>query len=135
MVELTADRLVLVEHGGATEYPGSIDDYIDFVLGRNQPKGDARPKQPKGDKKAAAKARDEARALKKAATDAEAASARLAAQCSALDQAMFDPAGAAPDLATLPMSELSRRRAALAAELEAAEARWIEASERLERAA
>ena len=48
---------------------------------------------------------------------------------------MFDPSSATPDLATLPMSELSRRRAALAAELEAAEARWVEASERLERAA
>ena len=34
MIELTADRLVLVENGGATEYAGSIDDYIDFVLGR-----------------------------------------------------------------------------------------------------
>jgi ATP-binding cassette subfamily F protein 3 len=135
MVELTADRLVLVEHGGATEYAGSIDDYIDFILGRNQPKPEAKAKQSKGDRKVAAKARDEAKALKKAAADAEAASARLAAQCSELDQAMFDPAGAAPDLATLPMSELGRRRAALAAELEAAEARWLEASEKIERAA
>ena len=135
MVELTADRLVLVEHGGATEYAGSIDDYIDFVLGRNQPRLEAKAKQPKGDRKAVAEAREEAKALKKAAAAAEAVSARLAAQCSALDQAMFDPAGAAPDLATLPMSELGRRRAKLAAELEAAEARWLEVSEKLERAA
>src|SRR5215218_6620993 len=76
MVELTADRLVLVEHGGAVDYAGSIDDYIDFVLGRNQPKAAARPKH---DRKAAAKARDDAKALKKAAADAEAASAKLAA--------------------------------------------------------
>src|SRR4029078_588115 len=27
MIELTADRLVLVENGGATEYAGSVDDY------------------------------------------------------------------------------------------------------------
>ena len=33
------------------------------------------------------------------------------------------------------MSELSRRRAKAAADLAAAEARWIEASEQLERAA
>src|SRR4051794_17441694 len=32
MIELTADRLVLVENGGATEYAGSVDDYIDLVL-------------------------------------------------------------------------------------------------------
>jgi ATP-binding cassette subfamily F protein 3 len=57
------------------------------------------------------------------------------AQCSAIDQAMFDPASARPELTSLPMSELSRRRAKIAAELEAAEARWLEASEQLEKAA
>ena len=132
MIELTADRLVLVENGGAVDYAGSIDEYIDFVLGRNQPKGDARPKQSKGDRQAAAKAREAARALKKAAAEAEAASLRLAAECTALDRAMFDPASAQPELASLPMSELSRRRAAIAAELKAAELRWLEASEQLE---
>ena len=131
MVELTADRLVLVEDGRAQDYVGSIDDYIDFVLGRNQPKAPAKGKAPKQDKKL----RDEARTLKDAAAEAEKVSAALAAQCSALDQAMFDPATAAPDLATLPMSELTRRRAEVAAELEAAEARWLEVSEQLEQAA
>jgi ATP-binding cassette subfamily F protein 3 len=135
MVELTADRLVLVENGGATDYNGSIDDYIDQVLGRNQPQGDAKPKQSKQDRKAAARARDDARALKKAAAEAEAASARLMAQCSAIDRAMADPASAPAELASLPMSELSQRRAKLAADLEAAEARWLEASEQLEQAA
>ncbi|MBA2467325.1 MAG: ABC-F family ATP-binding cassette domain-containing protein [Sphingomonas sp.] len=132
MIELTADRLVLVESGGAAEYAGSIDDYIDFVLGRNQPKGEARPKASKIDRKAGAKAREEARALKKAAREAEAASARLAAECSAIDRAMFDPTAADPELAALPMSELSRRRAKIANELQAAELRWLAASEQLE---
>ncbi len=135
MVELTADRLVLVEDGGATDYPGSIDDYIDFVLGRNQPKGEGKTRQPKADRKAEARAKEEARELKKKAAEAEAASARLAALCSALDRAMFDPAAAAPEFASLPMSELARRRAKLAADLELAEARWVEASEMLEQAA
>ena len=48
---------------------------------------------------------------------------------------MFDPASAPSELANLPMSELSRRRAKLAADLEAAEARWLEATEQLEKAA
>ncbi|WP_309612039.1 ABC-F family ATP-binding cassette domain-containing protein [Sphingomonas sp.] len=135
MVELTADRLVLVEDGRALDYAGSIDDYIDFVLGRNQPKGEPKAKAAKLDKKATAKARGDAAALKLAAVEAEQASAKLAAQCSALDQAMFDPSRAAPDLAQLPISELNRRRTEVAAELEAAEARWLEASERLEQAA
>jgi ATP-binding cassette subfamily F protein 3 len=132
MVELTADRLVLVENGAAVDSPGSIDDYIDFVLGRNQPKAEAKPKAIKVDRRAAANSRNEAIALKRVASDAEAESARLAAQCSAIDRAMFDPAGAEPDLASLPMSELSRRRAKLGAALALAEARWLEASEQLE---
>jgi ATP-binding cassette subfamily F protein 3 len=135
MVELTADRLVLVENGAAADYPGSIDDYIDFVLGRNQPKADAKPKPAKADRRVEAKAREDARALKKAATAAEAESARLAAECSAIDLAMFDPSKADPKLASLPMSELSRRRAKAAAELAAAEERWLEANEQLERLA
>ena len=135
MVELTADRLVLVENGAAADYPGSIDDYIDLVLGRNQPKAEAKPKPVKVDRKAAAKAREEERALKKAAAEAEAASARLAAECSAIDRAMFDPAGADPKLAELAMGELTRRRAQLASELEVAEARWLEAVDQLERRA
>jgi len=132
MVELTADRLVLVDDGGAKDYPGSIDDYIDFVLGRNQPKAAAKPARPA---KADARSREAARALKKQAAEAEAASARLAALCSAIDRAMFDPEGAEPSLAALPIGELAQRRAAIAAELEAAEARWLEVSEQLEKAA
>ena len=135
MIELTADRLVLVENGGAGEFTGSIDDYIDFVLGRNQPGADGKTKQPKQDRKAAAKAREDARVLRKAAAEAEAASTRLMAQCSVIDRAMFDPTSAPAELAALPISELSRRRAEVAAELEAAEARWLEVSEQLERAA
>ena len=135
MVELTADRLVLVDDGRATDYPGSMGDYIDFVLGRNQPKADAKPKQSKKDRKAAAKARDDARDLKQKAKAAEAESARLQADCKAIDHAMFDPAAAPPELATLTMGELAQRRAQVADALAAAEARWLEVSEQLEQVA
>ena len=135
MVELTADRLVLVENGAAVNYPGSIDDYIDVVLGRDQPKAQAKPKSARADRKAAASARDKARALKKAASDAEVETARLAAQRSAIELAMADPTSADPKLASLPMSELSRRRGQVAAELALAESRWLKASEQLERLA
>ncbi|MEO6091521.1 MAG: ABC-F family ATP-binding cassette domain-containing protein [Novosphingobium sp.] len=132
MVELTADRLVLVEHGTASDYPGSIEDYIDFVLGRNQPKQDAKAKLPKVGRKASAQARDEARLARKAVTEAEAAIAGLQASLSAIDRAMFDPAGATPELARLPIGDLGRRRSDHAAELELAEARWLNASAMLE---
>jgi ATP-binding cassette subfamily F protein 3 len=134
MIELTADRLVLVENGQAAEYAGSVDDYIDQVLGRSSSVTE-NPKQQRHDRKAAAKAREDERALKKAAAEAEAASARLAAQCSALDLAMVDPTNAPAEFAKLPMSELSKRRAEVAARLAAAEARWVEVSEQLDRTA
>ena len=123
MVELTADRLVLVDHGEAVDYPGSIDDYIDFILGRNQPKvAGAKPKA----KKLTGQAKDDAKALKKAAADAEAASAKLAAECEALDREL-----AAAACATI-ITDLSRRRAQIAEELARAEAYWLEVSEKLE---
>ncbi|MDP9056369.1 MAG: ATP-binding cassette domain-containing protein [Pseudomonadota bacterium] len=137
MVELTADRLVLVDNGTAVEYPGSMEDYIDFVLGRNQPKGEGKgngkaAKGAKLDKKAAAAAREEARALKKKLTDTEAALARLQAQLSDIDRAMFDPASALPEYARLTMSALSQRRGEVAGQVQQAEAHWLEASEALE---
>jgi ATP-binding cassette subfamily F protein 3 len=135
MIELTADRLVLVENGLASEYTGSVDDYIDLVLGHGAAPSDTKQKPQRHDRKAAAKAREETRALKKTAAEAEAASARLAAQCSVLDQAMFDPESAPAELANLPMSELSRRRAKAAADLRAAEAQWLDANEQLEQLA
>jgi ATP-binding cassette subfamily F protein 3 len=126
MVELVADRLVLVDGGAATDYAGSIDDYIDFILGRNQPKGIAKAAKTK-----AGKSGDEANVLRKAAAEAEALTTRLAAEVEQLDLALSDPV-AAPALGRLSAGEIARRRAAATAELEAAEARWLEASERLE---
>ena len=126
MVELTADRLVLVDDGRAVDYPGSIDDYIDFILGRNQPKTvGAKPKA----KKLTPKEKDEAKALKLAAAKAEAASAKLAAECEALDREL-----AAVECAKT-ITDLSRRRAQVAEELARAEAHWLEVSEQLEQLA
>ena len=137
MVELTADRLVLVEHGTASEYPGSIEDYIDLVLGRNQPKPDGKArsagaKAAKPGRKAAAGARDDARRARKQIAESEATIARLQAMISAIDGAMSDPASASAELARLPISELAHRRAGRAAELQAAEAAWLEASAMLD---
>jgi ATP-binding cassette subfamily F protein 3 len=134
MVELTADRLVLVDGGTATEYAGSMEDYIDFILGRNQPR-EAQSSDAKGAKpqrKAGAQWREDMRALKKQVSEAETRMGRLQKQLSAFDAALIDPASAPNDLAQLNMGELSRRRAAVADELEEAEAAWLDASEALE---
>ncbi|MGL6042855.1 MAG: ABC transporter ATP-binding protein, partial [Sandaracinobacteroides sp.] len=41
MLELVADRLVLVDHGTAKDFTGSIDDYTDLILGRKVKSSDA----------------------------------------------------------------------------------------------
>jgi ATP-binding cassette subfamily F protein 3 len=130
MVELVADRLVLVDNGTAEEYAGSIEDYIDFVLGRNQPKADERRDR----KKAKGKPRDReaAKRARAAVVEAERAIARLQEQAAAIDRAMFEPASAGADLAQLTMGELSHRRAKLTGELESAELAWLAASEQFE---
>jgi len=135
MLALTADRLVLVDGGTATEFAGSLDDYTDLIL-----KGDggARKDAPKGsrrdERRAAAEARERGQKLRKAALAAEQDIARLEARKTALERAMFDPASAAPEDAALAMSALMKRHAEAAAALAAAEARWLEASEAIEEA-
>ncbi|MCG2839793.1 ATP-binding cassette domain-containing protein [Sandaracinobacter sp. RS1-74] len=44
MLELAADRLLLVDSGTAKDFNGSLDDYTDFILGRKA-KGAEKPKQ------------------------------------------------------------------------------------------
>ncbi len=133
MLEMTADRLVLVDAGTAKEFDGSIEDYIAFVLAK-EPDRDAGPRgaNKKDQRKAAAEAREKGQNLRKRARSAEAELAKLQTQRSAIDQAMFDPKAADAALAKLTMTELMKRRAGLEAQIEAAEAAWLEASEALE---
>ena len=137
MLELTADRLVLVHDGTAREYDGSIDDYTDMILGRNSGKGgSSKEKVSKADrkdeKKAQAAAREAQAKLKKAVSDAEADLAKYEVVLTAIDRAMFDPANAANEYKDLTMGELSQRRGKIAAAKDEAEARWMQASEALE---
>ena len=133
MLELTADRLVLVDGGTATEFSGTIEDYSDFILGKGPAKEKVSKADRKEDKKAAAASREAHAKLKRDVSDAEADLAKLEVVLSAIDRAMFDPASAANDYKNLTMGELSQRRGKIVAAQEAAEARWIAASEALER--
>ena len=137
MLEMTADRLVLVDAGTAKDFDGSIEDYIAFVLAKDP--GTARGGETKGpvinkkdQRRAAAEARERGKALRDSAGKAEAELAKLTRSLSAVDHAMFDPSAAQPDLAKLAMSELMKRRSEIARQIEAAEVKWLEACEALE---
>ena len=136
MLETTADRLVLVDGGTASDFDGSLDDYIALVLGGGSKADKAEKKaNKKEDRRAAAEARERAQGLRKEAQAAEREVVKLTAERTAIDQAMFAPAEAAPALAKLTMTELMKRRADLSERIEAAETRWMEISEALEGAA
>ncbi|WP_066591424.1 ABC-F family ATP-binding cassette domain-containing protein [Sphingomonas pruni] len=137
MLEMSADRLVLVDNGTASDFDGSLDDYIGFVLAKdNASEGSSEAKISRKDaRRAAAEAREQSQGLRKAAKAAEAELTKLTEQRSVIDRAMFDPSSAAPDLAKLTMTDLMKRRAEVEAKIEAAEAAWLEASEKLEQVA
>jgi ATP-binding cassette subfamily F protein 3 len=136
MVEMTADRLVLVDNGAAVPYDGSMEDYIDFVLGRNQPKADAPAKgggaKPAVDKAAAQAAWQAMRELGKRISKAEKDMAKLQARIAEVDATLADPAKAPKALATMNMGALAKLRADLETELAATEAQWLVWSEQVE---
>ena len=136
MIETVADRLVLVDKGAATEFDGTVDEYVAMILAK-EPAGAAKRsgEDKKVARKAAADAREKYQALSKRAKQVEGDLAKLTAQRSAVDRAMFDPAGAEAALAKLTMGDLMRHRAELTTRIETLEAEWLHASEALERVA
>ncbi|WP_439538147.1 ABC-F family ATP-binding cassette domain-containing protein [Sphingomonas sp.] len=133
MIEMTADRLVLVDGGTARPFDGSIEDYIAFVLAK-EPKaeGAAKGGNRKDARREAAEAREKGNAMRKAAKAAETELAKLQEKLSAIDRAMFDPSSAAPEFTKLTMTELMKQRGVVVKAIEAAEATWLEAQEALE---
>jgi ATP-binding cassette, subfamily F, member 3 len=130
MIELTADRLVLVDEGTAQEFSGTLDDYTDLIL-KGATKGSAPKRDKKEERKLAAAAREKEAELRKAASSAEVEMTKLTDRRSAIERAMFDPTSATGPDAKLTMSELMKLRADISAQIDAAEARWLEASEAL----
>jgi ATP-binding cassette subfamily F protein 3 len=133
MVETTADRLVLVDQGTAREFDGTLDDYVKLILAGE---GGAEPKQDKSARKdqrrAAAEAREQSKQLRVRVRAIETELAKLTAERSAIDRALFDPKASEPALAKLSMTELMQRRSRLEQAIAEREATWLEISEAAE---
>ncbi|EQB11814.1 ABC-F family ATP-binding cassette domain-containing protein [Sphingobium lactosutens] len=139
MIELVADRLVLVDNGTAQPFDGSLDDYTDIILRKSDGNGadgagggDAPKVDRKAEKRNAAQWREKQKAAKNAVSKAERDMAALAAERSRIDQALFDPKSATGAEAKMTTSELMVKRAAIEKKLETAEEVWMEASAALE---
>ena len=124
MIEMTADRLVLVDRGTAREFDGTLDDYTALILSDSGEAKSERKQAGGGGAKGSPKQRD----LRRAVEAAEAALARLGEQRDTIDRALAEPSSADRSVAHLPVAQLVKRRAELDREIEAAELAWMEAS-------
>ena len=127
LVELTADRLVLVSDGKATDFEGNLDDYRNLVLGRASGSTTSRSRR-KDKRRRAAVERERTRDLRKAVDRAENEVNELTCARDEIDRILFDPS---TDEGTA-VTELMTRRRKIERALEKAETRWIEASTTLE---
>jgi len=132
LLGLIADRLVLVADGTAQEFDGTLDDYRDQVLGAGAAKGSnggsAKRGNRKDERRLAAAAREQTKALRKAVVQAEAEVKRLLQKRDEIDVMLS--AGAEGSSA----SDLMKTRGVVARTLADAERRWLEASEGVEQA-
>ena len=135
LLDLVADRLLLVADGRVTAYDDDLDSYRRLIT--QKPSGTAERKAApaaKDDRRARAVAREATAPLRKAARDAEAAIGRLEAEKRTLMANLADAgfyARAKPE----EISAINIRLAAIAGEIEAREAAWLEAEAALEAAA
>jgi ATP-binding cassette subfamily F protein 3 len=127
VIEASADRLVLVDAGRASQFDGSIDDYETLILaGSNAstaaPAGAKVQRiDPKEARRQAAARREAAKPLRQAMLNAEAQMNRLVAEREAVDEQMTQ--------APADITALMQKRGVLDAGISAAEDAWALASE------
>jgi ATP-binding cassette subfamily F protein 3 len=135
LVDLVADRLWLVADGTVRTYEGDLDEYRALLSERARPAAKA---ESTGNRKEERRERAGNRAamapLRKRAKDAETRIAKLTMERRQIDAKLNDPGTYAPGGAA-DITAFRTRLAAIARELETAEAEWMAASEALEAAA
>ena len=130
LVELVADRLWLVADGTVRPFDGDLDDYRALLAERMR--STSKPEASRRDER---RERADARAalapLRKQAREAEARLARLAAERTAIEQKLADPALYVPTRKA-EIAAANARLAAIRRLAAAAEAEWLAAEEALE---
>jgi ATP-binding cassette subfamily F protein 3 len=131
LIEATMDRLLLVADGRVEPFDGDLDDYRRFLLsGENAParREEQAPKISKEEaRREAALRRQALRPLKEKVEIAEQQIAELNKEIAKYDKTLADPLLFTQDRAKA--TAVSKKRAEAARKLEAAEARWLAASE------
>ena len=133
LVDLIADRLLLVADGTARPFEGDLNDYRGLVQEAYARGGPRCSAETAGGARDRAQVRQALAPLRKRARDAEAAIARLSDERARLEVRLADPALYAGDRAAQIVAA-QMRLAEIAREIEAAEAQWLEAEEALSEA-
>jgi ATP-binding cassette subfamily F protein 3 len=136
LLSLIADRLWLVADGTVRPYDGDLEDYRKMILAPTAVTGDAEtgkatPSNKRENRKAAAERRRELEPLRRKLRDAEKAVADLTKKKAMLDERIADPKTYEGGSDT---TALMREQAALEETLSAAEIRWLDAAEAIEKA-
>ncbi len=137
LVELVADRLLVVGEGTVKPFEGDLSDYRTMISETGSTRGAKRAEKPasagRDERRERAAARAAMEPLRKRARDAEARLARLAEERKTIETALADPKmyrnGKAADVA-----RENARLSAVARAVAAAEADWMEAASALEAA-
>ncbi len=132
MVELTADRLIVVDNGSAQEYTGSMQDYIDFILGRKPPKDNQRGGNGKSRGAGGKSLSPKESAAKSEMAKAEDTIARLTAELKKLDRQIVERSETEAAQQGAKMQNLLKARAEIADTLASAEEVWLAAGAELE---
>lgn len=135
MLELIADRLILIDNGKATDFDGDLNDYTNFILGKTDKPASSSPvkaQDKKADKRARAEKRQQNKVLRDEIKKLESEISKLTARRSEIDQALFDPDQASPKDKKLTVTQLMKSRADIEDELNKKEAVWLKKSEMIE---
>ena len=136
LIEATAERLFLVADGHVEPFDGDLEDYRRFLLTKDREPQSGRsapPVKPDNVRRDSAERRRQLKPLKDKVETAEAQLATLQTEIAKLDKALSDPLLFTKDPAK--GAAVSKKRAEAQKKLEAAEARWLSASEAYEAAA
>jgi ATP-binding cassette subfamily F protein 3 len=137
LIELTADRLLLVDGGACRPFDGDLEDYRKLLLEKRRAERSDRTERESGlskkdQRRAAAELRAALAPLKRKADDAEKLIAKLTRERQALEVKMADP-----DLYNGPADKVTKLQKDLGdiqKKISAAEDTWMEAHEALEAA-
>jgi len=138
LLELTADRLILIDNGTALEFDGSLDDYRDFILGRGNRNSGVEEGKPaprtsrKEARRRKAELRERTQTLRKKISRAEKEMAAFEKQIVEIDCALLEQDAYEGPHKDVPTTTLVQMRAKIDRQRLTTEANWLKSSQAMD---